>query len=75
MWCVHACDEVCLCMHAYKHVGAHVCHLYACTCMCDIHLSHVQLLLCLLQFRGRLLSLVFHLHQEVILVLSVGVQT
>ena len=56
------------CMHACAHVGCH--HLY----MCDIHLSHVQLPLCLLQLRGLLLSLVLHLHQEVILVVFVELQ-
>ena len=51
----------------------HVCH-GVCLYMCDIHLSHVQLPLCLLQLRGLLLSLVLHLHQEVILVVYVGLQ-
>ena len=57
--------------HACMHV--HVCH-GVCLYMRDIHLSHVQLLLCLLQLRGLLLSLVLHLHQEVILVVYVGLQ-
>ena len=52
------------------HACAHVCH-GVCLYMCDIHLSRAQLPLCLLQLRGLLLSLVLHLHQEVILVVFV----
>ena len=53
-------------------------HMYAMVCdclyMCDVHLSRAQLSLCLLQLRGLLLSLVLHLHQEVILVVFVELQ-
>ena len=58
---------------ACTHVCAHVCH-GLCLYMCAIHLSHVQLPLCLLQLRGLLLSLVLHLHQEVTLVVFVELQ-
>ena len=63
--------QMCFGMHACMFTCAMVCD---CLYMCDIHLSHVQLLLCLLQLRGLLLSLVLHLHQEVILVVYVGLQ-
>ena len=62
-------------------ISLHACmrvHMYAMVCdclyMCDIHLSHAQLPLCLLQLRGLLLSMVLHLHQDVILVAFVELQ-
>ena len=71
--CSCVCMVVCPCVCGVVCVCANMC-AYKCKYTHATHLSHVQLSLSLLQFRGCLLSLVLHLHQEVILILSVGLQ-